>query len=99
MDTELLVPDPLKLARTRAAVAEFDRVYAVFQALLLRETRNRYVTNAESDAAYERVEAADRAVREAFADDTADRNPRQNALLVGPGSPWLRRLLERHPDA
>jgi hypothetical protein len=97
MESVALVPDPLKLTRTRAAVVEFDRVYAEFEDLMFKGLKPGYVTNAMSDAAYALVEAAELAVREAFAADTADRNPRQNAMLVGPGSPWLRRMLEKYP--
>jgi len=92
---DVVLPDPLTLTCTRAAVVSYDRVYEAYQILMFGNT---YVTNAESDAAYALVEAAELAVREAFALDTADRNSRQNAMLVGPRDPWLRRMLEKFGD-
>ena len=91
---DVVLPDPLTLTCTRAAVVSYDRVYEAYQILMFGNT---YVTNAESDVAYALVEAAELAVREAFALDTADRNSRQNAMLVGPRDPWLRRMLEKYP--
>jgi len=92
---DVVLPDPLTLTCTRAAVGEYDRVYEAYQILMFGNT---YVTNAESDVAYALVEAAELAVREAFALDTSDRNSRQNAMLVGPRDPWLRRMLEKFGD-
>ena len=92
---DVVLPDPLTLTCTRASVGEYDLVYEAYQILMFGNT---YVTNAESDAAYALVEAAELAVREAFALDTADRNSRQNAMLVGPRDPWLRRMLEKFGD-
>jgi hypothetical protein len=92
---DVVLTDPLTLTCTRVAVGEYDLVYEAYQTLLFGST---YVNNAESDAAYALVEAADLAVREAFALDTSDRNSRQNAMLVGPRDPWLRRMLEKFGD-
>lgn len=66
------------LSRTAAALEEYDRVDAVFQAQVGKadQERSQNLMNA--------VNAAGRQVAEAFADDTADRNARNSALLMRP---------------
>ena len=81
----------MDLSRTKAAVGAFDGALAAFHAGL---------GSASDDDAWRllmAVERAERAVGEAFALDTADRNPPDVAKLVRPGQPgsgsWLRRLV------
>jgi hypothetical protein len=44
---------------------------------------------------YEARAKAAQVVKEAFADDTADRNQRETAMMVAPRDPWLRGLIAR----
>lgn len=67
------------LARTAAALDQYDQVNAEFDA------KTPLVSTREvEDVWWPKLKAAEREVSEAFADDTADRNPRDNALLMGP---------------
>jgi hypothetical protein len=79
--------ESLSLARTKEALANYDRL----RALLLESTGTR-----EFNAAYERIVQAELAVKAAFADDTADRNPRESAMLIAPDSEWLRRMVAKY---
>jgi len=80
----------LNLARTKVAVAAYDGVRAAFRSGLGTGTFQ------ETYGRLRAVEAAERAVGNAFALDTSDRNSPENARLVRPGDPWLRRLLEKY---
>lgn len=97
----------VSLARTKAALDAYDQADAEYQAhvdggpniqegsdsKIKRATArelNEY--NDKSDALLQACEAAGVKVGEAFAEDTADRNSRETALLVRP-DPWLRRLV------
>jgi len=78
----------MNLSKTAVAVQEYDKVNAGYCVA--------------GDKTLEDVEKALQKVKEAFADDTADTNCRDNAMLVSPdgGNGWLRRLLvlEGHED-
>lgn len=81
--------DSLDLSRTKAALEAFDKLDAEYDATVDG------MENEEALAFLNRIEAAAKAVGEAFADDTKDRNPRDAALLVRPGA-WIRRLVEKY---
>ena len=73
--------------RTAAAVRRYDRVH-----------RKYYSTDTHTgsfEGALEAMEDALKAVKEAFADDTADINDRDTAMLVSPdgNNGWLRKIL------
>jgi hypothetical protein len=82
-----MTDDTLSLARTKEALANYDRL----RALLLEATGT-----SEFNAAYDRLVQAESAVKAAFADDTADRNPRESAMLISPESEWLRRMVAKY---
>lgn len=80
---------PLDLTRTRQAVEAYDR-------------RREYLLQVEAAADDERWAEEERlakAVGEAFALDTADRNDPATARLIRPGDPWLRALLAKYAEA
>lgn len=77
-------PHTLDLTHTRAAVARYDAHV---------EAEPAEMSDAQSDAFHARKTVLAWEVGQAFADDTADRNPRDSAALVRPTDPWLRRLL------
>lgn len=80
----------MNLARTKAAVEAHSEALRAFHAGL---------DSASDDEAWRllwAVERAERAVGEAFAADTADRNSPDVAKLVRPRDPWLLRLIEKY---
>lgn len=79
-----------RLTRTKAALAAYDELYADFIDAVGE------LNNAETNRRFDLVMAAERRVREAFADDTADVNQRRNALLINPDGEWLRRMIQKH---
>lgn len=81
-----------RFARTRAALVTYDKL---FQA---REILDGVLTDEQSTRLDSETEAADKAVREAFAEDTADCNQKSNAMLVSPRDPWLRRLVKEDEE-
>jgi hypothetical protein len=82
---------PCSLARTKAALVAYDTVTKEFAATVAS------VSNAEGAKLYEAVLAAEQEIREAFALDTADRNPRDKALLMRPTA-WLRAQVNLYGD-
>lgn len=85
--------EPLNLARTKAALERFDVASAACSSLM--------GTGASDDMALAAMKVEIRArkkVQEAFADDTADRNPRATAVLVSPHDPWLRSLVKEYSE-
>jgi hypothetical protein len=66
------------LSRTAAALDVYDRAAEEFNAGVGKSNL------AEAHRLMDAVEAAGKRVAEAFADDTADRNSRDNALLMTP---------------
>ncbi len=80
----------LNLTKTKDAVAAYDVALTAFQAGVSVAPLN------ESERLLEAVQAAEEAVRDAFAEETADRNQPKNARLVHPSDPWLRRLVEKY---
>lgn len=70
------------LTRTAAAVDAYDAARAAYTG-----------ASSHDGALFAEMARADRAVRESFAADTADRNDRETALMVAPRDPWLRRLI------
>lgn len=50
----------------------------------------------QSDRLFWLMDQASDAVREAFAEETSDRNRRDQAMLVGPKDPWLRQMVEKY---
>ena len=82
----------LHLAKTKAALAAYDQ--------LRKDNEPKWDvarTSAEVDQLHAIEEAALRRVKEAFAEETADRNPRDAALLVQPDD-WLRRMVAKYGD-
>lgn len=75
----------LNLARTKSAIDAYDAALERFEA-------------DGSDANVEAIEVAERAVGEAFALDTADRNDPETARRALP-SPWLRGLVAKYAKA
>ncbi len=75
-------------ARTRAAIAAWDAgARARYECWLAVSTKE------ELRAAMAREKEEADLVREAFAEDTAHVNSRDNAFLVHPDDPWLRRVV------
>ena len=82
-------PAELNLARTKVALEVSDALNAEYHRKI------NALGDTESLAFLGRVEAAEKAVGEAFALDTADRNNHDVAAQTRPG-PWLRRLVEEY---
>lgn len=79
--------DPLSLARTKNALDVYKRIRA-----LLMDSAG----TSDFNRLYADLEVADRQVREAFAADTTDRNPRETAMLVHPESEWLKQMVDKY---
>ena len=75
----------LNLTRTASALAEYDH--------------HNYSGTVESDTFYEERERLAKAVGDAFALDTADRNRPETARLMHPADPWLRALVVKYGPA
>jgi hypothetical protein len=80
----------MRLTKTKAAIEAADAALAAFHANLAR------ASDKEAWALLMFVERQERAVGEAFAEETADRNDPETARLVRPGDPWLRRMVEEY---
>jgi len=85
---------PVKLTKTKAAIEAADAATAAFHANLPQASFK------EAWALLRFVESQERAVGEAFAEETADRNDPATAKLVRPGPPgadsWIRRMVEKY---
>lgn len=79
-----------RLTRTKLALDAYNDLYASFIDAVGE------LSNAEVERRYKALLIAERKVKEAFADDTADVNQRSNALLINPASEWLKRMVEKH---
>lgn len=77
---------PLNLQKTAEAIRKYDECRARFDACPIGEL---------NDDIYKELILCEDQVSECFANDTADRNPRDTALLIGPG-PWLRELCAKY---
>lgn len=87
------VPPPkksLKLTKTKKAIERYDALRAEY------DLNWEKLTMEQSDRLFWLMDRASDAVREAFAEETADRNRRDQAMLVGPKDPWLRDLVEKY---
>lgn len=71
------------MKRTREAIAAWDTLQEELEHATTQERLDVYLKLEEAQLAK---------VREAFALDTADINSRENAMLVHPRDPWLRRV-------
>lgn len=80
----------LNLWGTKIALDRYDAVLGEFQA------KAGDTPVEEIDRLSLAIDQAAQDVRRAFADDTADRNSRENAMLVNPDDPWLRTLVVRY---
>jgi len=79
-----------KFARSREALKVYDQEKPIILELFAKADTQQLLTLALAADATSVAK-----VREAFADDTKDINRRDQALLVHPDDPWLRRLMER----
>jgi hypothetical protein len=96
----------LKLPCTKKALEAYDAAYAAYHAhseqgmrqpatLVLGSQANRgYVER--SQALSDAEDEAQIKVKEAFAEETKDRNSKDNAMLVGARDPWLRKLVAKY---
>lgn len=75
----------LNLTRTAQALETYDR--------------HNYSGMVESESFYDERERLAKAVGEAFALDTADRNRPETARLMHPADPWLRALVVKYGPA
>lgn len=82
----------LSLTRTKAALEAYDELDAQWRAEVARDQPD----NAREHRLYELLCAAELAVGEAFAQDTADRNDPRDARRISPQSPWLRDLVKKY---
>lgn len=79
----------LSLTRTKAALSAYDDARAAFNAALGS------ASNETVDALHGALWRAEKAVGEAFAEDTKDRNQYETARRQLP-CPWLRGLVEKY---
>jgi len=81
----------MKLPKTAAALAAMDKAGAAMDAI------GRHSSNREAIEAVAAHDAAWRAVTEAYAEETADRNRREDVLIFGmclAGLNFIRRMVE-----
>ena len=83
-------PKPLKLTKTKKAIERYDVLRAQYDQNLEK------LSCEQADRLFWLMDQAADAVREAFAEETADRNRRDQAMLVGPKDPWLRQMAEKY---
>ena len=82
------------LDRTAKALAVYDSEKAGLTAKMAAAMTNDAVWDVVAE-----IRASENRVREAFALDTADVNPRDRAMLVHPDDPWLRRQVAKYGTA
>jgi hypothetical protein len=82
---------PLDLTRTAAAVEAYDCFDESLTPVVMAEKSAR-----DQLAALDELEELAKAVGEAFADDTSDRNAQDTARLTRPNDIHLRKLLKEH---
>ena len=82
------IPD---LTKTAEAMRKYDRKNARFMEINFEVLKGQK----EAEAEFERLKEEEKAVAVAFAEDTADRNSHDNAMLVTPDGNrgWLRKML------
>jgi hypothetical protein len=86
-----IIPRPLDLARTRAALAAYDAADAAIDT----------ASDADVEAAFARADEARRALGSAYADDTADRNDRatvESFVMCAAGLSFVRHMVTGEPD-
>lgn len=83
-------PKPLRLPKTKKAIERYDALRAQY------DLNWEKLSVEQSDRLFWLMDQASDAVREAFAEETADRNRRDQAMLVGPKDPWLRMMVEKY---
>ena len=91
--TEGKLADWPDLTRTAAAIDSYDAIRESY--LKGCQARAQRTGEDEGCATWKDLRDATNAIKEAFADDTADRNQRETALMVAPRDPWLRGLVAR----
>lgn len=80
----------LSLNRTNLTLQKYDELRA------RHNDSSGKLSNEEIEALWAAWDAAEDDVKSAFALDTSDRNQPENARLVSPNDPWLRRLVEKY---
>jgi len=91
--TKKTIPDMPNLTRTVAALAALDVADQKREAVAALALKLGTGVVESGECGVRLLLRGEQKVREAFADDTADRNSRENAMLVNPNGPFMRRLV------